>query len=174
MTISDADYKDIQFAQSLGWLLDSSETHGLGNYFVKKFFMNYASKKIPNLSYFKDGNKIEFTEKDLNDLTFEHVYTKAKLSQDQVAVSVFLSEDDFNIFIDTTENAPTYFKELSKRHKDSKTIYFYIGENKAPDNWITFKHEWLIELVSETLKNENLNPKEKGFIQKVLSNLKEK
>ena len=173
MTISDTDYKDIQFAQSLGWLLDSSESHGLGNYFVKKFFVDCATK-TPNLSYFKDGKKIVFTAKDLNDLTFEHVSAKAKLSQDQVAVSVFPSEDDLDFFIDTTENAPAYFKELSKRHKDSKTIYFYIGENKAPENWIKFKCEWLIELVSETIKDKNLNPKEIGFVQKFLSNLKEK
>lgn len=173
-------YAEIRHSNFLGWLLDPSENHGLGSYFIKQFLKQIAS-----------SNKSYFSSIDISLFDFELFnYNNVEVRREWNAIDVLLviNENNKKVIvaienkIKTSEhsNQLQRYKDIIKREKEfSNYIHLFIyltPENITPsdEDWIPFNYDAIAELLYGLLehKKSTLNPNIHFFISQYLTILR--
>jgi hypothetical protein len=134
----------------LRWILDPSETHGLGPYFLRSF--------LKMISYQSSGttspNVFEVDSWDLTDATVEQ-------ESENIDILIQSEKDRFVVVIenkvDTREHSNQlrrYRSAIEKQYQDYKQLYVYLtieGEIPSDDQYLPIDYAQLASLIDETI-----------------------
>lgn len=151
-------FVEIRHSNFLSWLLDPSETHGLGDYFLKIFL-----KRLIDHAKSYDFSEISLVDIDFWDLDNVEVRREWKNID-------LLIKDDENRFICVLENKikskehgdqlERYFKTVTKELKNFKYIFVYLSvdgdlpENDENNNWIPYNYKQVSDSIEYLLKSK--------------------
>jgi len=173
--------KEIRHSNFLSWLIDPSENHGLGDYFLKILLKRF----IKNHRY--NGN-LSIIDIDVRELG--HVDVRREWNHIDITIVDELSEE--KKFVCVIENKisskehgkqlETYYKTISNLYSDRKydQIFVYLsidGENPESDKdniWLPISYREIVELIKYLLdsKKTSLGNDIKVFINHYLDMLR--
>ena len=164
------------------WLLDPEESHGLKDYFLKKFLMSAIIQNINN-PYLKG---LEITPVDIDAFDFnnsliqtEEVFPKKRRGD----ISITNESNKLYILIENKikqgegdKQTLEYVEETEERYRDYNRIYIYLTpDGSAPESekFITLGYSDLIKVIDEVLtsKEDEINDNAKFIISQLKRNV---
>ena len=163
--------QEIRHSAFLRWLLDPTETHGLGDYWLRQFLR----KVIKNGEGILDNAPSLF---DLDDWSLG----RAEVRKEWRNIDVFVI-DEANQFVCAIENKvdssqakeqlQRYWEIVEREFEEYKKVYVFLtisGEDPRHDAYVSVSYEDIANVIGSTLKRREsqLNHEIKLFIQQYL------
>jgi len=174
-------HKEVVHSSAIRWMLDPIESHGLGDYMLKKILKRIAivNKDHPHLS-------MPPIEIDLLDLTDSIVQTEERLLGGRRGDITILDErNKIYILIEnkiwsSEEKGQTkaYVAEISKMYPLHKNFLVYLspeGEYPEAEEFLRFSYQDLAEVLKDTLevKEDDLSHSSKFLIEQFIRNIED-
>ena len=163
--------QEIRHSAFIRWLLDPTETHGLGDYWLRQFLR----RVIKNGEGILDNAPSLF---DLDDWSLDRAEVRKEWRNIDVLVL-----DEGNRFvcvienkvdsIQTKEQLQRYWEIVEREFKEYKKVYVFLtisGEDPRHDAYVSVSYEDIANVIGSTLKRREsqLNHEIKLFIQQYL------
>jgi hypothetical protein len=157
--------KETLHSKIIAWLLNPKESHGLKDYFLKKFLI-----KVLSLPFNKNNiyNKLSSIDIDVLDLDNSFVQTEEVFDNNRRA-DITLLNDDNSLYVllenkisspEIKEQTKHYAKESRIRYPDLNYIFIFLtknGDKPESDEFILCSYSEIIELLKDLLKSNKIN-----------------
>ena len=146
--------KEIRHSNVLSWLLNPNESHGMSDYFVKKFIR----------SLFKKNRKILQEKKFKTEEIFLWDYDEIEIFRENNHIDILLVDSKHKMVIaienkiDSKEHSDQlsrYMAYVEKNYPNYKNIFVYLtkygDESSDPINWLSYSYEDVLEFIRDSL-----------------------
>lgn len=151
-------FLEIRHSNFLSWLMDPSETHGLGDYFLKILLKRFIKSARDN-----GFDKLSIIDIDVRDLG--HVAVRREWNNIDITIV-----DDVNNFVCVVENKirskdhgdqlQRYYKTISNQYPDYIKIFVYLSidgetpESDEDNNWLPISYKEIVDLIVYMLESK--------------------
>lgn len=159
---------EIRHSNFLAWLFDPNETHGLGDYFLKKIIQNVVN------SHPLDSRPISIFELDRLELDDAVVLRESDnidlLIFSKSAKLVFVIENK----IDSGEHddqLKRYEKTVNSKYPDYRKVFTYLtpyGDTPSENGWVPLSYEYIHSVIKSILENRELSNRCRVYLEDYL------
>ncbi|MFX0139451.1 MAG: PD-(D/E)XK nuclease family protein [Candidatus Hodarchaeota archaeon] len=164
-TVLNVSNKEYVISSNLRWLLDPKETHGLGDYFLKKLLTKVILLNKNHRYY----NKDVFSVINIDTMSFNDALVQTEevfLGRGRGDISITEEENKIYILIENKiyakegkDQTITYVKAVNELYPDNKFHKLFIflqleGEGAEAKEFLSFTYSHLVEILKETLENK--------------------
>ncbi|MBN1184245.1 MAG: PD-(D/E)XK nuclease family protein [Bacteroidales bacterium] len=160
---------EIRHSNVLSWLLDPSQNHGTGNYFLNLFIKRLISENKSEIDFISVFDAELF---DLNNVEVRREWRNIDILViiKEIGIKVVIAIENKIKSTESNNQLERYRKIVYDEFKDYDKILIYLtpeGAVPSDENWISFNHNTISELVEKLLdsKNDQLNESITEFIQ---------
>ncbi len=176
-------YNECLHSQLLRWLLDPSETHGLQEYFLKKFLIKAIQKNRQHQHLPFSAIDVDITDFTNAFVQAEEVFTNRKRADISILNESKNNEENIYILIENKINSTegmhqtvSYVEQTKKRYKDCKRMYIYLTPQQempeAPE-FMVISYKDVAEMIDEVLiaKKDSLTKNSEYLIRQLRRNI---
>ncbi len=174
---------EIRHSNFLAWLLDPCETHGFGDYFLKKILKAIVKDKKKEINALKEANPFKFKDIKNNNLILKETYSfpsvfdidcldlsKMRITREKEAHIDILGVDEANKFVFIIENKlgtcqhdnqlsryRQYIDEKYPNKKGYKKLFIYLKPEKKEEvekPYIYINYEIIRDVICELIEEK--------------------
>ena len=148
---------EIRHSNFLAWLFDPNETHGLGDYFLKKIIQNVVN------SHPLDSRPISIFELDRLELDDAVVLRES----DNIDLLIFSKSAKLVFVIENKigsgehdDQLKRYEKTVNAKYPDYRKVFTYLtpyGDTPSENGWMPLSYEYIHSVIKSILENRELS-----------------
>jgi len=162
-------YYEIRHSNTLAYLFNPKEDHGLSDYFIKRFLVNVYSNSSTNIS------PITIDSMDLSDVIIKREYKNTDILIISKRNSLVICIENKILSSESENQLITYKKSINSIFPKYKKGFIFLSptgiEPSDTDNWIVADYEIINRILSNilTLKSDDLGDQQNTFLTHYLT-----